>query len=113
MAQDKRSWLDQVRVDAERLTKQRLEENDFDAHDSKEELVNTQEGVTAGTPVREAALVNPSEPDLANFEGAAESALSGKKPKAPAKTSNTPNNQTDKPTAKAEAPKSNTPAEKK
>lgn len=112
MANDKKSWLDQVRADADRLTKNRMEENDFDAHYEKEDLVNTQEGVTAGTPVREAALKNPSEPDLANFEGDAESALSGKNPKV-GKTSNTPNNQTEKPTATAEAPKSNTPAQKK
>lgn len=99
---NKKSWLDQVRADADRLTKSRMEDGAPESHTAKEDLVNTQEGVTVGTPVREAALVNPSEPDLANFEGDAESALSGKSPKAPSKTSNTPNNQTEEPTSSAQ-----------
>lgn len=91
--ENKKAWLDQVKADAETLTKRRFEDGGVDMHREKEKLVNTQEGVTEGTPVRQAALINPSEPDLANFGGDAESSISGKNPKAPSNQNNTPNNQ--------------------
>lgn len=109
----KKSWLDQVREDAARLTESRMADGAPESHAAKEELVNTQEGVTAGTPVREAALVNPSEPDLANFEGDAESAISGKNPKPSVTPSNTPNNQVEEPTKTAEGSKTTTKTNKK
>lgn len=91
MAVNTESWLDEVRRDADRLTKQRVNDSIND-HEAKEYEVNTREGVTEGTPVREAALINPSEPDLANFDGEAESTLSGEKPKAETQA-NTPSTQ--------------------
>lgn len=89
----KKSWLKQVQADADRLTRRRMEDAAHE-HEAKEELVNTLEGVTAGTPVRQAALVNPAEPDLTNFTDNAESSLSGVKPSVE-KQSNAPSVQTD------------------
>ncbi len=84
----KLAGLKLVREDAARITRQRFNDQIND-HEAKENEVNTREGVTEGTPVRKAALVNPSEPDLANFEGKVESTLSGVKPSVE-KQANTP-----------------------
>lgn len=76
-ADDKRTALDEVREAADRLTRRRLADDNFDFHAEREREVNSQEGVTEGTPVREAALKNPSEPNLVNFKGDAESTITG------------------------------------
>lgn len=73
----RRTALDEVREAAEQLTKRRLQDDNFDFHAERESEVNAQEGVTEGTPVREAALANPSEPNLANFPDDQESSITG------------------------------------
>jgi hypothetical protein len=63
--------IDQIKSDAERITKSRLENDGIGAHAAREAEVNAMQGVTDGTPVLEAAKANPSEPGLANFQTAA------------------------------------------
>jgi len=60
-----RSQLDEVKNAAEKLTKRRLEEDGLDMHQEKENWVNNTEGVTESTPVSQARVQNPAEPDFA------------------------------------------------
>jgi UDP-N-acetylmuramyl tripeptide synthase len=57
--------LDEVKEAAEKLTKRRLEEDGLDMHQEKEDWVNNTEGVTESTPVSQARIANPAEPDFA------------------------------------------------
>ena len=43
VATDKRNWLDEVKADAEKLTKRRLEDDGFESHVEKENAINADE----------------------------------------------------------------------
>lgn len=43
VASDKKNWLDQIKEDAERITKRRLEDDGFDSHQAKEDAINAAE----------------------------------------------------------------------
>ncbi len=71
---DKGTTLESIQAikdDAERITRQRLENDGIGDHQAREAEINAMEGVTVGTPVLEAAAINPSEPGTANFQSLA------------------------------------------
>lgn len=43
LANEKRSWLDEVKVDAEELTKRRLKDDGLEMHEEKEKAINDSE----------------------------------------------------------------------
>lgn len=61
-------WLEDIKNDAARMTEKRLSEDGVDLHRAREAEINGMEGVAPSTPVTEAALKNPSDPGLANFQ---------------------------------------------
>lgn len=61
VADNRRNALDEAREAAEKLTLRRLSDDNFDLHKEKEDWVNNTEGVTEGTPVSQARVINPSE----------------------------------------------------
>lgn len=63
--------IQEIKDEAERLTKQRLANDGIGDHEAREAEVNAMEGVTAGTPLLEAVKANPSEPGMANVQSLA------------------------------------------
>jgi F0F1-type ATP synthase membrane subunit b/b' len=61
-SENRRNWLEQIKDEAEKQTRRRLEDADFDFHKEKEDAINAAEGVTEGTPVSEAEAKNPATP---------------------------------------------------
>jgi hypothetical protein len=68
MADLTKNYIEQIKADATAITQRRLAEDGVDLHAERNAQVNAMEGVAAASPVREAALANPSDPGLANFQ---------------------------------------------
>jgi hypothetical protein len=60
--------IDEIKLAAQKITERRLNDDGVDFHREREAEINAMEGVAEGTPLRKAALLNPSEPGLANLQ---------------------------------------------
>lgn len=59
VADNKRNWLEDVKADAEKLTRRRLEDDGFDLHQEKEDAINAAEARAAKAPEAEVVAKKP------------------------------------------------------
>jgi hypothetical protein len=60
VASAKKNWLDQIKADAERITRRRLEDEGFDSHQDKEDALNAAEARAAKAPEAEVVEIKKS-----------------------------------------------------